>query len=55
VDVETRFSGPSLMFQDFTAAVRDTALRDRWMRSSERTQALPDAVREHVAIATDGR
>jgi predicted dehydrogenase len=46
VDVASGFSGPSLMFQDFAAAVRDTALRDRWIRASERTQALLDAVLE---------
>jgi predicted dehydrogenase len=44
VCVESRFSGPSLMFQDFAAAARDTALRDRWIQASERTQALLDAV-----------
>jgi predicted dehydrogenase len=45
VRVESRFSGPSLMFQDFAAAVGDPGLRDRWMRAGERTQALLDAVR----------
>jgi len=44
VSVESRFSGPSLMFQDFSAAAGDAALRDRWMRASERTQALLDEV-----------
>jgi predicted dehydrogenase len=46
VCVESRFSGPALMFQDFAAAARDTVLRDRWIQASERTQALLDAVRE---------
>ena len=46
VNVESPFSGPSLMFQDFAAAVADTALRDRWVHASERTQTLLDAVRE---------
>jgi predicted dehydrogenase len=49
VRVESRFSGPSLMFQDFAAAARDPALRERWMQASERTQALLDAVREAAA------
>jgi predicted dehydrogenase len=43
VRVDSRFSGPSLMFQDFAAAAGDTTLRDRWMQASERTQALLDA------------
>jgi predicted dehydrogenase len=46
VRVDSGFSGPSLMFQDFASAVRDPALRHRWMQASERTQALLDAVRE---------
>lgn len=44
VSIESRFSGPSLMFQDFSAAASDAALRDRWMQASERTQALLDEV-----------
>jgi len=44
VSIESRFSGPSLMFQDFSAAACDAALRDRWMQASERTQALLDEV-----------
>jgi len=44
VNVASNFSGPSLMFQDFAAAVVDHALRDRWILASERTQALLDAV-----------
>jgi predicted dehydrogenase len=44
VDVASGFSGRSLMFQDFAAAVRDAALRERWIQASERTQALLDAV-----------
>ena len=46
VRVESRFSSPALMFQDFAAAVSDTALRGRWIRVSEQTQALLDAVLE---------
>jgi predicted dehydrogenase len=49
VRVESRFSGPSLMFQDFAAAARDAALRERWRQASEQTQALLDAV---VAAST---
>jgi predicted dehydrogenase len=44
VRVESRSSGPSLMFQDFAAAARDASLRERWLQASERTQALLDAV-----------
>lgn len=44
VRVDSRSSGPSLMFQNFAAAVGDTTFRDRWMEVSERTQALLDAV-----------
>jgi len=47
--VESRFSGPSLMFQDFAASARDPSLRERWMQASERTQALLDAVHEAAA------
>jgi len=43
VGVESPFSGPSLMFQDFAAAVADITIRDRWIHASERTQALLDA------------
>ena len=43
VSVTSPQSGPALMFEDFTAAVRDTSLRERWMQASERTQALLDA------------
>jgi len=46
VRIESHFSGPTLMFQDFAAAARDPSLRERWMQASERTQSLLDAVRE---------
>jgi hypothetical protein len=49
VRVESRHSGPSLMFQAFAASARDPSLRDRWMQASERTQALLDAVRAAAA------
>lgn len=45
VQVDSRFSGPSLMFQDFAAAARDTSLRDPWIQASTRTQSLLDAAR----------
>lgn len=44
VRVDSRFSGPSLMFQDFAAAARDKSLQEHWRQASERTQALLDAV-----------
>ncbi len=46
VRVDSRFSGPSLMFQDFAAAARDPSLREPWEKASEQTQALLDAARE---------
>jgi predicted dehydrogenase len=46
VRAESRFSGPSLMFQAFAATARDTSLRERWIQASELTQSLLDAVRE---------
>lgn len=49
VRVDSRFSSPSLMFQEFAAVVGDTARRKRWMQASEQTQALLDAVLEAAA------
>jgi len=46
VGVQSPFSGPSLMFQGFAAAVADITIRDRWIHASERTQALLDAALE---------
>lgn len=46
IRVDSPFSGPALMFQDFAAAAADRALRQRWATASEQTQALLDAVRE---------
>jgi len=34
------------MFQDFATATRDTSLRERRVKVSERTKALLDAARE---------
>lgn len=48
IRVESRFSGPALMFQDFAAAAREPSLREHWIQASERTQFLLDAVR-HAA------
>lgn len=44
IEVESAWSGPALMFQDFSAALVDPMLRGRWMESSERNQTLLDAV-----------
>jgi predicted dehydrogenase len=44
--VSSPFSGPSLMFQAFAASAGDTSLRECWIRASERTQSLLDAVRD---------
>ncbi len=41
--VESSLPGSALMFEDFAALVQDASLRERWMRASERTQALLDA------------
>jgi predicted dehydrogenase len=46
IGVDSRFSGPSLMFQNFANAVRNSALRDRWIQGSEQTQSLLDTVLE---------
>ena len=43
VRVASSLSGAALMFEDFAAAARDPALREQWMRASERTQRLLDA------------
>jgi predicted dehydrogenase len=37
-------SGPALMFREFAVAVADPSQREHWMRASERTQSLLDAV-----------
>jgi predicted dehydrogenase len=44
VRVDSRRSGPALMFENFAGAARDPSRRERWMQASERTQALLDAV-----------
>jgi predicted dehydrogenase len=44
--VSSPFPGPSLMFQAFAASAEDTSLRECWIRASERTQSLLDAVRD---------
>jgi predicted dehydrogenase len=44
VRIESSLPGAALMFEDFAALVRDEALRERWIRASERTQRLLDAV-----------
>ena len=46
IPVDSRFSGPALMFQDFAAAAHDRSLREPWEKASEQTQALLDAARE---------
>ena len=43
VRVDSSLPGSALMFEDFAALVHDASLRERWMRASERTQALLDA------------
>ena len=44
IRIASDLPGPALMFEDFAAAVREPALRERWMAASERTQHLLDAV-----------
>jgi predicted dehydrogenase len=44
VHVASPRSGPARMFEDCRAAAADPSLREPWMRASERTQALLDAV-----------
>jgi predicted dehydrogenase len=44
VRIASEFPGAVLMFEDFAAQVRDASLREAWMRASERTQKLLDAV-----------
>ncbi|MEJ2287518.1 MAG: Gfo/Idh/MocA family oxidoreductase [Deinococcales bacterium] len=46
VRIESALSGPALMFRHFAAAVANSELREPWIRASERTQALLDAVLE---------
>ncbi len=41
------------MFEDFAAAVADASLREHWIRATERTQALLDAVWQS-ALANEG-
>jgi len=43
VRIDSSLSGAALMFEDFAAAVVDPALREQWIRATERTQALLDA------------
>lgn len=44
IRIESSLPGAALMFEDFAAQVRDRSLREGWMRASERTQRLLDAV-----------
>lgn len=46
VRVESRLSGPARMFANFADMTGEPAARERWMRASEGTQALVDAVLE---------
>ena len=43
VRIDSALSGAALMFEDFAAAVADPALREQWIRATERTQTLLDA------------
>ncbi len=43
ISIASAKPGAALMFEDFGSAVYDGSLRERWMRASERTQALLDA------------
>ena len=44
IKIDSSLPGSALMFEDFAALVHDASLRERWMRASERTQLLLDAV-----------
>ena len=44
VTIESALPGAALMFEDFAAQVHDPSLREKWMRASERTQLLLDAI-----------
>ena len=44
VNVESSLPGAALMFEDFAEMVADPSERAKWMRASQRTQALLDAV-----------
>ena len=52
VKVESPLPGAALMFEDFAALVHDASLRKRWMRASERTQALLDACWDEALRST---
>jgi predicted dehydrogenase len=54
VTIASSLSGAALMFEDFAAAVADAALREQWIRATERTQALLDAVWQS-ALANEGK
>jgi predicted dehydrogenase len=43
INIPSAKPGAALMFEDMAAAAADSALRDRWMTATERTQALLDA------------
>ena len=53
VRIPSSLSGAALMFEDFAAAVADASLREQWIRATERTQALLDAVWQS-ALANEG-
>ena len=43
ISVPSAKPGAALMFEDFAAAAAEPALREQWMKATERTQALLDA------------
>jgi hypothetical protein len=44
ITVPSAERGSVLMFEDMAAAATDRALRDQWMRGTERTQTLLDVI-----------
>ena len=44
--VASKRSSPALMFEEFAAIAVDAGQRERWMRTSERTQELVDESRK---------
>lgn len=46
INIPSTKPGAALMFEDMAAAAADPALRQHWMRATERTQALLDAAWE---------
>ena len=54
IRIASPLSGAALMFEDFAAAVADASLREQWIRATERTQALLDAVWQS-ALANEGK